>query len=171
MERFLRAAGVAAALLLAGAGLPGCGNAPPPGGPGAAGGVRPVEVNEGNIIPGIKDGRLYLMVDLFPNAQRLEEASDQQRRELLLELSVQLAGAHFAKQEFRGQAEALVDYIYVTAFDECGDPDMSSVLRHGTVLLERKDRDRAAVKKDGIRFQAGKVKVRRQKAPQAPRKQ
>lgn len=94
-----------------------------------------LQVDDNSVIAGPMDKQLYILMDLYPNRERIQALPAGEVKRLLLATGIKYAGAYLSRKEFKQFDKVQIDFVYVKKRDEYGRPNPLFLVQHGSVVL------------------------------------
>lgn len=142
-----RAIWLIAGMLLA-VGVTGCEHGAEPAAP------QFLNIDEADLIVGPKKGAVYIFADLHPYRETLGGLSEKEADDLLRRTASHLCETVMAREKYRQFTRATVDFASIPNKDEYGRGQFSSMMRHGSVSLERASSGKIEIRSDTILYRA-----------------
>ncbi len=90
------------------------------------------------VIAGIKENQLYVMINLFSYKETLAKTAAPELSQLLVSLAQDQVKTNLTKDRFRSLKTAKVEFVFLKSSNEYGRIDFSKMEKHGYLLI-RKD--------------------------------
>jgi hypothetical protein len=98
----------------------------------------PLEIADENLVAGVKDGRLLLIINVFPNKVALDALPPERAVAALTATALRETAAQMFTEEYKDLPGARVELIDLASMNEYGEANWSSMVKHGAVVLQRK---------------------------------
>lgn len=98
----------------------------------------PLAIAEENVIAGAKDGKLLLLINVFPNKAALDAMKAPDAALALTSTALNETLKRIFDGEYASNTQARIEFIELSSMNEYGDKDWSKMTKHGSILIGKK---------------------------------
>ncbi|HUT22980.1 MAG TPA: hypothetical protein VM492_01415, partial [Sumerlaeia bacterium] len=115
----------------------------------------PLEIADEDLVAGVKDGRLLIIINVFPNKAALDAMPPERAVAALTATALRETAARIFSDEYKDLPGARVELIELADMDEYGEANWSTIVKYGAVVTA-KENNQIAIGENHIELRGAK---------------